>query len=66
MKVIRTSEEFIFAINSNGERVWTYSTRSKLHLDTLTQAVGKNVMDLLELNVGKLIDIKTLEITEPK
>lgn len=66
MFALRTSDEFIFVTDSKGNRVGTYSTRSKIHLAALTQAVGKNVMDLLEFNMGKLIDVKTLQISDPE
>ncbi len=64
MFVERTADEFVFIENAQGERVGTYSTRSKIQMDALCEAIGKQVFDLLTFTVGKKINIRTLEILE--
>lgn len=60
----RTADEFVFLENAQGERVGTYSARSKYQMEALHEAVGKQVFDLLKFTVGRKINLQTLEILE--
>jgi len=64
MFAIRTRDEFVFVENQRGERIGTYSARSKLHMEFLLEHVGKQVFDILSFNVDKRVNIRTLEIEE--
>ena len=61
---IRTDDEFIIIKWHEGNVLATYSARSKAHTEMLLEVVGKNVLDLLAFNVGKEIDVQTLEVIE--